>query len=79
MFVQSRPLWQLLLAVRNDSKTPLTCAECISILEYLADLRIETGHQRVLRAVQRHLNRCDECNYFFDVRLQELEALSQIQ
>lgn len=78
MFVQSRPLWQLLLAVRNDNKTPLTCAECFSILEYLADLKIETGHQHVLRAVQRHLNNCQECSHYVELRLQELEEISYL-
>jgi hypothetical protein len=73
MLIQSRPLWQLLLAVRNDNKTPLTCAECFSILEYLAELKVEEGHGRVLRAVQRHLNICSECGHYVDSRLQELE------
>jgi hypothetical protein len=77
MFIQSRPLWQLLLAVRSDNKTPLTCAECFSILEYLAELKIETGHQRVLRAIQRHLQSCSECHHYFDTHLQALEESYQ--
>jgi hypothetical protein len=77
MLIQSRPLWQLLLAVRSDNKTPLTCAECFSILEYLAELKIEAGHERVLRAVQRHLHTCPECHHYFDSRLQALEAVGQ--
>ena len=76
MFVQPRPLWQLLLAVRSDSKTPLTCAECFSILDYLAELRVEAGHQRVLRAVHRHLSNCTECSHLVEIRLQELDKFS---
>jgi hypothetical protein len=75
MLIQSRPLWQLLLAVRNDNKTPLTCAESFSILEYLAELKVEEGHERVLRAVQRHLNKCPECSHYVESRLQELEEI----
>jgi hypothetical protein len=76
MFVQPRPLWQLLLAVRSDSKTPLTCAECFSILDYLAELRVEAGHQRVLRAVHRHLSNCPKCSQLVDSRLEELDNFS---
>ena len=76
MLIQPRPLWQILLAVRSDNKTPLTCAECFSVLEYLAELKIEEKHDQVLNAVQRHLRNCPECNHYVDLRLQELEDIS---
>lgn len=79
-----RPLWQLLLdtvtstslsAGVTHTPTPLTCGDCFSILEYLADLNQENGDTpSLIQKARQHLVTCPDCHTYYQQRLDELEA-----
>lgn len=59
----SRPLWRLLaLASASEGPVELTCAECLALLEYDADL-LEAGAalNQVRPSIMRHLSLCSAC------------------
>ena len=73
----SRPLWKLLLESAGIGRnTSLTCSDCFAILQYLADASI-TGVDRMvlLGAARQHLNKCPDCQEYYQQRLDELESL----
>lgn len=59
----SRPLWRLLaLAGESEKPVKLTCAECLAILEYDADL-LEAGASldQIRPSITHHLSLCSAC------------------
>ena len=79
-----RPLWKLLLDSLNPTtlaQRPLTCRECFTILEYLADLFSQKQNlvsPKVLQqAAQHHLETCPDCQAYYQRRLEELEAYQE--
>ncbi len=75
-----RPLWKLLLVAKDEDGLeirPLTCTECFTILEYLADLVTQAKHPKTMgtlkKAAQEHLNHCPDCHTFYQQKLAELE------
>ncbi|MCP4358461.1 MAG: hypothetical protein GY796_10640 [Chloroflexi bacterium] len=82
--MSDRPLWQLLIISKNLSavdKRPLTCGECFSILEYLADS--VAGEQVTVKALQKmahlHLATCPDCRDYYLQQLHELEEFFLLQ
>ena len=68
-------LWRILLKTRAPTDAPLTCQECIAILDYLADQAAQGADlESVRQAVQKHLARCPDCREQYDKWLRELES-----
>ncbi len=68
--------WRILLKTQAPTDTPLTCDECIAILDYLADQAARGADLESLRqAVRRHLARCPDCRKQYVEWLRELESL----
>ena len=80
-----RPLWQLLLELKTavPHERPFSCAECFSILEYLAESITQndsTEQQELLHEVmQQHLTVCPNCQNHYQARLAEMEQLLKQQ
>ena len=78
-----QPLWQLLLKSNNlRPSSPLTCADCFSILEYLADLSQDfsiSEKQQFIHAARKHLSGCPDCRRYYQAKLDELEAIMMIK
>jgi hypothetical protein len=69
------PLWRILLKAQAQPEAPLTCDECIAVLDYLADQAIRGVNLDSLRqAVHKHLSRCPDCRAEYLKWLRELEA-----
>ncbi|MCP5098652.1 MAG: hypothetical protein GY943_24135 [Chloroflexi bacterium] len=81
MSPDARPLWQLLVDVVSE-KRPLSCPECFSVLEYLAEIipRDEQGFDPTFlaEALSEHLSTCPKCNHYYRQKLAELVAFQQI-
>ena len=76
MTIQQRPLWRLLLSLETHVDQTLSCADCFSVLEYLAET-IEHAPQRrgeLLRKARTHLASCTRCQAYYEARLAELET-----
>ncbi len=73
-----RPLWWLLLDTAvTDPSTTLTCADCLSILEYLAEADISQNYEGKLHLIQKarqYLATCPDCQSYFQRRLDEMEG-----
>lgn len=71
-----RPLWQLLLETAVPSKNfSLTCSDCFTILEYLADINQETSNKpKLIQKARQHLAACPDCQAYYQQQLDELEA-----
>lgn len=70
-----RSLWEILLAAESNNPRELTCDECFTIIEYLADeLASGIDLQTIKRAAQRHLTRCPDCRQHHERRLREIET-----
>ena len=71
-----RPLWQLLLDTAVAHTPPsLTCSDCFTILEYLADISQENNDTPTLiNKARQHLAACPDCQTYYQQRLDELEA-----
>ena len=68
--------WRILLKTQTPTDTPLTCDECIAILDYLADQAARGANLEQLRqAVQKHLARCPDCRERYVEWLRELESM----
>jgi hypothetical protein len=63
------------------AQRPLTCGECFTMMEYLADLLPAANNdidvQEFSQAVQDHLSCCPDCNDYYLRRLRILEAFVQ--
>lgn len=70
------PLWRLLIESR---KRPLSCAECFTVLEYLAETipHNENGYdlKRLRAAADQHLATCPDCHDYYLQQLDEMELL----
>lgn len=67
--------WQILLKTQVPTDAPLTCDECIAILDYLADQAAQGADLEIVRqAMQKHLARCPDCHEQYDEWLRELES-----
>ena len=73
-----RPLWQLLLKTAVPrSNSPLSCADCFSILEYLADLGpAPDDWPTLVQRARQHLATCPDCQAYYQARLDALAALN---
>ena len=71
-----RSLWQLLLETAvSDSSPSLTCADCFSILEYLADISQDYDDKlHLIQKARQHLAACPDCQSYYQNRLDEMEA-----
>jgi hypothetical protein len=61
-----RPLWRLLaLASESEKPVELTCAECLALLEYDAEL-LEAGApvDQIRPSIMRHLSLCSACQAY---------------
>jgi hypothetical protein len=68
-------LWRVLLKTQTQPDTPLTCEDCIAILDYLADQAARGADLDSLRqAVQKHLGRCPDCHEQYRAWLRKLES-----
>jgi hypothetical protein len=75
MALGSRPFWQTLVAADSGENIVLTCDECFTILEYLAEEAAEGADLQTLqKAAQHHLTHCPDCRAHHLKRLIELEA-----
>jgi hypothetical protein len=72
-----RPLWQLLLETAvPPENVSLTCSDCFSILEYLADINQGTSDKpKLIQKARKHLAACPDCQTFYQQRLDELEEM----
>lgn len=69
------PLWQILAKASQQPARPLTCEECLVVLEYLADRLLEGAEMDNVRAAaRRHLAQCPGCR---ETRLHRLDVLEQ--
>jgi hypothetical protein len=70
-----KPLWKILaMSYEHTPSHDLTCTECYSVLEYLADQAVAGANFEQLSAVaRRHLARCPDCQQDFAQRLAALE------
>ena len=69
-----RPLWQLLLLTSDSKKSVhLSCRECITLLEYDAELLGDGADLDEIRpAVRYHLSLCSECRAKIDDWLEKM-------
>jgi hypothetical protein len=71
----ARPLWQILLETFRSDSIELSCQECVTVLEYLADLGAAGLDKALLEsAARRHLSHCSDCYQEFVRHLLLLEA-----
>ncbi|GAB4266202.1 MAG: hypothetical protein Kow0080_07270 [Candidatus Promineifilaceae bacterium] len=72
-----RPLWKLLLITAvSDEALQLTCGECYTLLDYLADTAVRTQNwPAVIAAAKRHMTCCPDCRDYYQARLAEIETL----
>jgi hypothetical protein len=69
-------LWRILLKTQAQPDAPLTCEDCIAILDYLADQAARGADlDRLRQAVQKHLGRCPDCYEQYREWLKELESM----
>jgi hypothetical protein len=70
-------LWQILLrSVEDDG--PLSCDDCLVLLDYLSDLLASNYPSRELLALaDRYLQRCPNCQLVLQQALDELAALDR--
>ncbi len=73
---QQRPLWQLLaMATHPKELASLSCAECFTLFELLADeTYLDPGNPELIKAVKDHFVYCPDCSKYYLDRLDELEA-----
>ena len=72
-----RPLWRLLLAATSrQDDVSLSCDECFSILEYLAELRLRVplSSEAFNTLANKHLSVCPDCQEYYRQKLEEFEA-----
>jgi hypothetical protein len=72
----TRPLWQLLLETNDPEKNvPLTCEECLELLEFDVDLLASGADpEKVHKIVSHHLVLCSSCGTQLDDLLKEFET-----
>jgi hypothetical protein len=71
-------LWQVLLRAADDSG-PLSCEDCVVLLDYMADL-LTSGYpqKEILALAERYLRRCPDCRTELRAALDDL-ALLQVE
>jgi len=77
-----RPLWKLLLDLETDDPyaSSLSCVDCLSILEYLAEIDpAEADWPALIRKARHHMVTCPDCQTYYQARLDELESLISAQ
>ncbi len=68
--------WRILLKTQAPTDAPLTCDECIAILDYLADQAARGADlERLRQAVRKRLARCPDCREQYGEWLRELESM----
>ena len=71
----SLALWRILLKAQAEPDAPLTCDECLAILNCLADEAVdEAGLDTIWQAVNKHLARCPGCREQYWKWLRRWEA-----
>jgi hypothetical protein len=71
-------LWRILLKTQAQPDVPLTCEDCIAILDYLADQAARRADLDSLKqVVQKHLGRCPDCHKQDREWLRELESIRE--
>lgn len=72
-----RPLWKLLLITAvSDETVQLTCGECYTLLDYLADTAVRTQNwPAVIAAAKHHMACCPDCRDYYQARLAEIETI----
>ena len=74
----SRSLWQLLIDTVSSDSIPLTCDECVAVMEYLAELGASGLNEgSLLAAAERHLAACSDCFPDFVQHLEKLELAKE--
>jgi hypothetical protein len=70
-----RPIWQILIAVMDSSKSVnLNCDECFVVMEYMVDQAVLGADKLFLEEiVERHLENCPDCREHHMKRIRELE------
>lgn len=73
---QHRSLWQLLMIVSTPEELAnLSCEECYTLFELLADETYQDlENPRLRKLMQDHFNFCPDCRLYYENRLDELEA-----
>jgi hypothetical protein len=73
----TRPVWQLLIRDRGGKgERPLSCEECLRVLDYYVDQAGEPDDTAELRlSIARHLRDCSQCRFEMERRLDEWEQL----
>jgi hypothetical protein len=67
--------WRILLKTHAQPDAPLTCKECIAILDYLADQAARGANlENLWQVAQKHLVRCPDCYEQYREWLRELES-----
>ena len=76
MVRQMRPLWQILISFRENTKAvSLTCDECFQYMEHLAEEALAGADQVTLQeAIKDHLTNCPDCHEHHLQRLEHLET-----
>ncbi len=67
------PLWNILLKAQARPDIPLTCDECLAILNYLVLAIDDAGRESIRQALYRHLAHCRACFEHERHRLRQLE------
>jgi len=72
-----RDLWQVMLETAvTDENQSLTCSECFQMLEYLTELcGVCEDKQALIRSARKHLERCPDCQTYYEVQLKRLEGV----
>jgi len=70
-----RSLWEILVIAKQPGRDViLNCDECFVLLNYLADLTIETDSVEDIRAaIYKHLKHCPDCRQHHLQKLREIE------
>ena len=73
---QHRPLWQLLTTVSQPEELAnLSCEECFTLFEFLAEEAYQDKRNPRLRKLMRdHFTFCPDCRLFYEKRLEALGA-----
>lgn len=73
----TRPVWQLLISGSKEKGTkPLSCEECLRLLDYYVDRVSDADDTPELRSsIAGHLHECSRCRVEMERRLDEWERL----